>query len=129
MGERIRAARQAARMSLDQLAGELGISKTTVSKWENNVMRPRVDQLPELRRVLDTSVDHLIGVEPSASARSARATRDGAGHLVDGPLTPAESDLLAVWRSMSPEQQNALLVVLKPPRGASAVKRPAKAST
>ena len=42
------------------LAGELGRSETTVSRWVTNTVQPSLEQLFEIARVLEMDVKELI---------------------------------------------------------------------
>lgn len=43
------------------LAEQLGVDKTTVSKWEIGTSSPRANMLPEIARILDCSIKDLYG--------------------------------------------------------------------
>lgn len=60
LGTRMRQARTAAGLSLEDVARELGVTRTSISEWELNKKFPRMDHLPELRRILFVSLDHLV---------------------------------------------------------------------
>lgn len=57
IGERIRRARKAARLSLRQLAGRVGVSYESVRKYEQGVLVPSSDKLLAIARTLDKPVD------------------------------------------------------------------------
>ena len=59
-GDRLREARVAAGMTQEELGFELGITKSSVSAWENGRETPSFRLLPELRRQLRRSLDELI---------------------------------------------------------------------
>ena len=48
----------------DELAGFLGVTKASVSKWENGQSMPDIMLLPEIATYFDVSVDELLGYEP-----------------------------------------------------------------
>ena len=52
-GTRIKQAREALRMTQEQLAEELDISRQAVSKWEADLSRPTREKLDRLSRILD----------------------------------------------------------------------------
>ena len=43
------------------LAGEMGVSAVTVSKWCTNMHQPSLPQLTEIEGILDVDVSTLIG--------------------------------------------------------------------
>lgn len=53
--------REKAGFSQDSLARVLGISVSTVSKWEQGLMRPHKDNLSKLVKILRCSYDDLLG--------------------------------------------------------------------
>lgn len=48
----------------DELAGYMGVSKASVSKWETGQSYPDITFLPQLATYFDISVDELISYEP-----------------------------------------------------------------
>ena len=93
MGERIRAARQRAGLTLRQLASATGVSASLLSQIENSRARPSVTTLYGLVAALGLSLDELLApvadearpsTPPSTSDVDARlATLDASG----GPVT------------------------------------------
>ena len=82
MGDRLRAARRAKRLSLRDLAGRLGLSASLISQVETGRARPSVSTLYAIANELDVSLDELLFND---AARSGRA---GDLHVVrDGPAT------------------------------------------
>lgn len=51
----------------DELATFLGVTKASVSKWENGQSMPDIILLPEIATYFDISVDELIGYQPQLS--------------------------------------------------------------
>ena len=51
----------------DELASFLGVTKASVSKWENGQSMPDIILLPEIATYFDVTVDELIGYEPQLS--------------------------------------------------------------
>lgn len=60
LGYRIASMRGFRRMTQEQLGDALGISKQTISGWENNYRVPDADYLKELCVVLNCSADYLL---------------------------------------------------------------------
>jgi len=74
LGERLRTAREARRLSLRAVAAAIGISPGMLSQVETGRIHPSVSTLYDLVSYLETSVDELLGLP--ASFRSGDATAD-----------------------------------------------------
>lgn len=61
LSENIKNLRKRAVMTQEQLADKLGVTRQTVSKWENNMSVPDADILSEMADVFDVSVSKLLG--------------------------------------------------------------------
>lgn len=106
-GDRLREARIAAGLTQEQLGFALGVTKSSVSAWENERETPGFKLLPELSRTLQRSLDELIcGNDPVAKP-------DGdAPELRVG--NAAERTLLIRYRGLPPKRREAVLELLKP---------------
>ena len=62
-GDTIKSLRVAYNLSQVQLAGELNVSKQTVSNWENNNILPSVDMLIKISRFFSVSTDYLLELD------------------------------------------------------------------
>lgn len=51
----------------DEMATFLGVTKASVSKWENGQSMPDIMMLPQLATYFDVTVDELLGYEPQLS--------------------------------------------------------------
>ncbi len=63
LSERIKKYRQEHNLTQEQFATMLFVSKQAVSKWENNRGLPDVSLYPELAKILNVTVDELMGLE------------------------------------------------------------------
>ena len=63
LNQRIRETRLARKMSQVDLANALGVTKQSVSNWENDNIQPSIEMLIRLSRILSTSTDYLLGLE------------------------------------------------------------------
>ena len=61
LGEKIQKHRKEKRMSQENLAALLGVSRQAVSKWENDQSSPDIFLLPGLATLLETDIDTLMG--------------------------------------------------------------------
>lgn len=63
-GRRLLALRKKANMTQEELAAYMGVSKSSVSKWENQTTLPDIALLPQLATLFNSSIDELLGYEP-----------------------------------------------------------------
>lgn len=61
--ERLKELREEKNMSELQLAKVLGVSSTTINRWERGLRVPNLDSLVLLARFFDVSIDYLCGLE------------------------------------------------------------------
>ncbi|SHI04747.1 helix-turn-helix domain-containing protein [Marivita hallyeonensis] len=62
-GDRLTAAREAAGMSQEALAKRLGVKKSTMRNWEDDLSEPRANRLSMLAGLLNVSMMWLINGE------------------------------------------------------------------
>lgn len=65
LGDRIKELRLANRLSQVELGQKLGVTKQTVSNWENNNIMPSVDMLKKLAQFFSCSSDFLLELDDS----------------------------------------------------------------
>jgi transcriptional regulator with XRE-family HTH domain len=97
MGERLRSARSARRLSLRELAGRLGVSPSLISQIETGRANPSVSTLYAIANELDVSLDELLFNDrrPAEQPAPARAGVAGSG---TGLMTSAPPVQRAVSR-------------------------------
>ena len=61
LNERIRELRLAAGFSQVELAEKLGVSKQSVSNWENDNIQPSIEMLVKISRIFNVSTDLILG--------------------------------------------------------------------
>lgn len=59
-GDRLAGAREAAGMTQAQLARRLGVKKTTISDWENDLSEPRANRLSMMAGMVNVSIMWLL---------------------------------------------------------------------
>ncbi|WP_455544311.1 helix-turn-helix domain-containing protein [Intestinibacter sp.] len=64
IGKNITKFRRSKGITQDELANYIGVSKSSVSKWENNITYPDILLLPQLATLFNISLDELMGYEP-----------------------------------------------------------------
>ena len=63
LGERIRYAREAAKLTQADVARHFEISRVSVTQWESNTTKPDLDRIGELASLLNTTVEWLLKKE------------------------------------------------------------------
>lgn len=63
LNERIRALRITKGINQIQLANKLGVTKQSISNWENDNILPSVDMLVKLATFFSVSTDYLLGLD------------------------------------------------------------------
>lgn len=107
-GDRLREARIATGLTQEQLGFALGVTKSSVSAWENGRETPGFRLLPELRGALGRSLDDLIcGIDSAVAKSSEQAQELRVGNA-------AEQTLLVRYRGLPPKRREAVLELLKP---------------
>ena len=81
LGERLYQLRKARNLSQGEVANTLGVSRQSVSKWENNTSVPELDKLVKLGELFGLTLDELVKGE----AASAPAGRLEQSRPVSGP--------------------------------------------
>lgn len=61
LSNRIREIRVARKLSQVDLARLLGVTKQSVSNWENDNIQPSIDMLSKISDVLNVPADYLLG--------------------------------------------------------------------
>ncbi|CNI68169.1 Cro/CI family transcriptional regulator [Streptococcus agalactiae] len=67
LGENIYLQRTQIGMTQENLSDYLHLTKTTISKWENNQAKPYIDYLILMANLFDISLDDLVGYQKTLS--------------------------------------------------------------
>lgn len=59
-GEKLKQARTTAKLSQEELAGKLCVSRSAIAKWETDKGLPDIQNLKMIARVLNISIDYLL---------------------------------------------------------------------
>lgn len=62
LNENIRQLRLARNLSQVDLAKALGVTKQSISNWENNNIQPSIDMLIRIAQFFSVSTDYLLGL-------------------------------------------------------------------
>lgn len=99
IGDRIKSRRDELDMTLDEVAAKVGVSKSTIQRYENGLIgRIKLPVIESIADALWISPDWLVGVSEEKTADP----------KVDG-LSPKENELLALYRGVNPDGQRYIL--------------------
>lgn len=79
--ERLRELRTASGMSQVDLAEKLGVSKQSVSNWENDNIQPSIDMLLKISRTFNVSTDFLLGEDNHRYIEVTKLTKSQIYHV------------------------------------------------
>lgn len=63
----IRALREAADMTQEELAKKMGVKPPAVSKWERGLSLPPIDKVVRLARIFDCTIEQLLGIDAAGA--------------------------------------------------------------
>ncbi|HWC82645.1 MAG TPA: XRE family transcriptional regulator [Pseudonocardiaceae bacterium] len=112
--KRIRALRVAQGLSLDELAGRAKLSPSSLSRIETGQRRLALDQLVDLARALDTSLDQLV--ETDTDDVIANPSIDGAHGRLHWPIKADPGMSVMRQRMTDPPPDNAARLRAHPGR-------------
>lgn len=90
IGSRLAVCRQNKNLTQEALAGKLGVTPQALSKWERGISLPDVSMLADIARVLEISVDWLLGVEQQSGRNADDDMQREIGNNLRNSLEPVE---------------------------------------
>lgn len=72
LGDNIIRLRREKKLTQEDIASFIGVTKASVSKWENKLSMPDITLLPALATLFDVSVDELLGYQPQLNDQQIR---------------------------------------------------------
>lgn len=75
--------RKEKKLSQEQVAKRLNLTKSSISGYENNVITPSLEILKEFAILFNTSADYLLGLDKSES-------------IVTDGLTPRQKEIIEI---------------------------------
>lgn len=114
LATRIQEERLRIRLTQEELAGHLGITKAAVSKWECGQSMPDIALLPKLAALFQISIDDLLGHASTASPeKTSKALAEVTAMMGDDPAKAAAHALELThlfWSDASFVRQIAMLL-------------------
>lgn len=81
LNQNIKRLRTALNISQVELAQKLGVSKQSVSNWENDNIQPSVDMLVKIAKCLNVSTDYLLGLNVEKTIDATGLTDSQIAHI------------------------------------------------
>lgn len=103
LGEKIKSARKAKKLTQYQLAGMVNAKHNSVSDWENDKSKPDMNTIGLLCRALDLTPTYLIG------SKSDDEYTDTIGKLINEPRL---LDMIDNYLSLSNKDKDAILQII-----------------
>ena len=101
---RLRDARRNAAISQKDLAAKIGVSRSTVAMWENEMSQPDHDSLRKISSALNVSIDYLLGNENNKSEDVTFDDFTYAMHNEAEALSDADKEMLLTMARMMKEK-------------------------
>lgn len=95
-GESIKELRLSNNLTQQKVADCLGISRSVLSQYENNLVDPTATVISKLAAYFDVSADYLLGLEDETGARTAAGVSP-----IGESMTARERELLELFRGLS----------------------------
>lgn len=103
IGDRIKSRRDELDMTLDKVAAKVGVSKSTIQRYENGLIgRVKLPVIESIADALRVSPDWLVGV---VQEKTAVQKDDG--------LSPLEAQLMEFIRRLTDDQKKMLLAQIE----------------
>ena len=80
-GERIKELRTSMNLNQVEFAKKLGITKQSVSNWENAYIQPSIDMLIRIARTFSVTSDYLLGLDGMDTVDITGLTEVQAAHI------------------------------------------------
>lgn len=81
LSDQIRKYRKEKGLSQDELAEKLGVSRQSISLWENGQTQPTIENILALARIFNVSTDAILGNTEEVIT----IPRQSRGFFIDGP--------------------------------------------
>jgi transcriptional regulator with XRE-family HTH domain len=119
-GQRIKECRKQLGLTLEELAGQMHVSRQTLSRYETGVIANIPwERLEELAAILQTTPGYLMGWNEDTASTETPVAKPEAAELDALAANPVVTEIAAILQSMSTEEllmaKNILLAMKKQP--------------
>lgn len=97
--EKVYELRKHSRLSQEEVAEQLKVSRQTISNWENGSAQPALDKAVELAYLFDVSLDELVGKTVRPTTRQSEILTALVGQRVTLYLNPESQAWLSVSKT------------------------------
>lgn len=105
--ERLKELREAAGLSMAELARAVGVSDASICKWENGDAEPKISYVAKLEAFFDCSLEYLIGNETAAADDATKPDR-----VCQVAVSADEKNFLGGYKKLSPDKKAILAETL-----------------
>ncbi|MBP5587328.1 MAG: helix-turn-helix transcriptional regulator [Treponema sp.] len=81
LSNQIKTLRQNAGISQIELAAELGVTKQSISNWENDNIMPSIDMLIKIAKFFSVSTDFLLGLSVEHTLKTDGLSKKQIAHI------------------------------------------------
>ena len=110
--ERLKKLREAAGVSMAELARAIEVSGASICKWENGVAEPKISYVAKLEEYFDCSLDYLIGKDELCDETAAVDGEPRAERISHVAVSAAEKSVLGDYKKLPPETKAAIAETL-----------------
>lgn len=68
--DRLKKLRELSNLTQNELASKLGVTKQSVSNWENGNILPSIEMLVKIAKLFSVSTDYLLGMKTTSKTKS-----------------------------------------------------------
>lgn len=81
LNTRLKEIRESYSLTQTQLAQKLGVSKQSVSNWENDNIQPSIEMLMKISGIFSVSTDYLLGLDSRKYIEISGLTKNQVAHV------------------------------------------------
>ncbi len=122
--ERLKELRESKKISMYNLAKQIGVSDAAVCKWENAIAEPKASNIKNLSEFFEVSSDFLLGLEDELGIKKYTAPSVNSST----PLPPDEQEFLSMYQTLPSYLKDSIFSELKGMYKAYTASKPEKST-